>query len=635
MAKAAILMPYAELRAIAETMVTQFPRITPICIEYVQTAQVHDRVQQLEKQGCDLIVARGLQARIARDAVVTPVVEMRASTQELEALVLDLKKKLPGSISRPRLGIIGFFNMFHGTQGFNELLDIDLKVYTATDISQYGQLVDQAARDGCLGLIGGDLVRRQAEKLGLKFCFLSMGEESMREALEAASMLGYSIDLLKHSNAEMSAMLDNTFTAIMQADSTGTVRRANRTFFQLMGRKPDQIIGERAVSLIGGLSEEDMESVIRDGREIDARMIEIGQTSVLMNITPVLMDSRTDSIIFTFQEGKRISAMDSTLRQELARRGYLAKYSFRDLFSDNPDFSAVIAQAKRLSRQNAPVLLSGESGAGKGIFAQCIHNESLQRGGAFITLDCSIRHPDDLDELLFGRFGSHREGDLSLVEQARGGTLYLRQIEVLTVETQYKLKLLAQGQFLHNGQNLPVPVDVKLIVSTESDLKEMTERGAFRKDLYYVLNAMRLEIPPLRRRREDIPAWLDAILTDWCGRYKRQVRLSRDAEIYLAGYDWPGNLDQINSLCQRLVLLSEKRTVDEATVRAHLNVITSGNPDPEPAADYHDPRAEELMELLNRFHGNREKAAAELGISKTTLWRRMKKYGIARDLSME
>ena len=115
----------------------------------------------------------------------------------------------------------------------------------------------------------------------------------------------------------------------------------------------------------------------------------------------------------------------------------------------------------------------------------------------------------------------------------------------------------------------------------------------------------------------------------------RQIRLTPDAREYLSAYDWPGNLDQMESLCQRLVLLSEKRTVDEAALRAPLRDIDSERADAPAGAEVLNPKAVELAELLNRCHGSRERAAAELGISKTTLWRRMKKYGIARDLTLE
>ena len=636
MAKAAILMPYAELKAVADTIIGQYPRIAPMAVEYVQTAGIAARAKALEEKGCELIIARGLQARLARGAVLIPVIEMRASTQELASLVMELKQKLnlpPGE--KPVLGIIGFFNMFHSTERFGELLNVDLKVYTATGIEQYSALVDRAKSDGCRGVIGGEVVGRRADALGLTFCFLSMGEESMREALEAATLVGYSIDLLKHNNAEMSTMLDNTFSAILQVDEAGTAKRANRAFYQLLDCAPDAVLERPAWEIMRKLPRELLETAMAEGRKIDGELIALGRSNVLASVIPVRVDGRSEGAILTFQEGKRITEMDSRLRQELVRQGYVAHYGFDQFIAVNRDFQHLMEQLRRLSRYPVPVLLSGESGVGKGILAQCMHNESLHRGGAFITVDCSIWHPDDLDEKLFGRFNTRRDGEASIVEQARGGTLYLRQVERMSVETQYKLLKLAKGQYFHNGANLSVPIDIRLIISTETNLHERMEAGRFRRDLYYALNAFKVDIPPLRCRKEDILPWFDRLLSKWSKQMARQIRLTQEGREYLTDYDWPGNLDQMESLCQRLVLFSEKRTVDEAALYAHLTAMESERAPAERAAEAQNQKAAELAELLARHHGSREKAAAELGISKTTLWRRMKKYGITRDLSME
>ena len=636
MAKTAILMPYPALQEMAESLISRYPRLSPMCVEYVQTSQIHARAKSLEEKGCEIIIARGLQARIAREAVIIPVIEMRASTQELETMAMELKRTLPAQQEPPRLGIIGFFNMFHSTERFNELLGIELKVYTATSIDQYSLLVDRAQADGCLGVIGGEVVCRRAAELGIAHCFLSMGEESVREALESASLVGYSIDLIKHSNAEMSAMLDHTFTGIMQVDASGVVRRANRACYQLLGRNTTEMIGLPALSLIPGLPEDVLREVLQEGREVDASVIEVNRTSILMNVAPVLVDEQSDGAIFTFQEGKRVSEMDIRLRQEMVRKGYVAKYSFKQVTSRNPEYTELLARAKRLSKHAGAVLLYGESGVGKGILAQCMHNESLYRHGAFITVDCSIWHPEDLDGMLFGRYGSRKEGELSLVEQARGGTLYLRQVELLSMETQYKLLLLTRGQYMRNGSSTPVSIDAQLIVSTEANLKERAQAGTFRKDLYYILSALKQDVPALRQRKEDMPALLAQCLEDWQSRFKRHLRVSAEAVEYLCGCDWPGNLDQLSSLCQRLVLLCDKRVVDEEAARHALMDMDTRVAAPEAQdAPAHDSRAAELMALLNRHHGSREKAAAELGISKTTLWRRMKKYGISKDLTME
>ncbi|MBR3020053.1 MAG: sigma 54-interacting transcriptional regulator [Clostridia bacterium] len=636
MAKAAILMPYPDLKDMAEALISQYPRITPMTVEYVQTSGIAARAKALEEKGCEIIIARGLQARLVRAAVLIPVIEMRASTQELAALVLELKQTLNAPEDTvPKLGIVGFFNMFHSTERFGELLGVELKVYTVTNIDQYSELVSKAHQDGCLGVIGGEVVGRCAEELGMAFCFLKMGEESMREALDAASLAGYSIDLMKMSNAEMSAMLDNTFSAIMQVDAGGVARRANRAFYHLLDKEPDAVIGRKAEEVIEDFPANELSAALREGQETDATLVSLGRRNALMSMTPVRVEDRIEGAILTFQESKRITEMDSRLRQERAKRGFVAQYTFDQIFAENKEFQHTISQLKRLSRYPSAVLLAGEPGTGKGILAQCIHNESLQRGGPFVTVDCSIWHPDDLDEKLFGRFSGHKDTDRSVVELARGGTLYLRQVELLSIETQHKLLQLAEGQYKSNDASLGVSIDVKLIISTEANLREKMLCGQFRKDLYYKLSALKVEIPPLRERREDIPGWFEGMLNDWCKKFARQIRLAADARGFLSAYDWPGNLDQMDSLCQRLVLLSEKRNVDEAMLRNHLRAMDS---EPAPALEESEapmnPKAAALLDLLNRCHGNREKAAAELGISKTTLWRRMKKYGIDRDLTL-
>lgn len=636
MAKAAVLMPYPELQEVAEAIIDQYPRLTAIAIEYVQTSGIAARAKMLEEKGCELIIARGLQARLVRAAVLIPVVEMRTSTQEAAVQVIELKKKMciPDG-QKPKVGIVVFFNMYRSLDRLGELMGVEIRVYTATSIEQYTELVDRAYEDGCQGVIGGEVVGRRAEALGMSYCFLSMGEESMREALEAASLVGYSIDLLKRSNAEMSAMLDNTFSAILQVNEKGYVHRANRAFYQLLGEDAHTVIGQRAHTVIGDLPQEALESALHDGVESDATLVTLGRRHALLSITPVRVEDHIEGAILTFQEGKRVVEMDSRLRREKAWRGTGAQYSFEQLHANSPEMQQVTVQLKRLSRYAAAVLLEGEPGTGKGMLAQCMHNESLQRSGPFVTADCSIWHPEDMDEKLFGRFKSRKDSESTMVERARGGTLYLRQVHLLSLETQYKLLQLCQGRYVSNEGGEATPIDVRLIISNEINLYERMLSGQFRKDLYYTLSACKIKIPPLRSRRADIAGWFESYLANWCVQFARQIRLTNDAWQYLIQYDWPGNLDQMDSLCKRLVLLSQKRTVDTETLREHLLAMSvlspSGSQD---SADARNPRAVELLEVLNRCHGSRERAAAELGISKTTLWRKMKKYGIDRELKL-
>lgn len=634
MAKVSVLMPHPELRELAISLIAQYPRIEPIAIEYVQTEQIRDKAMVMEKEGCDLIVARGLQARIARDSVRIPIIEMRASTQELASQVLEMKHVLLKAGLPPCIGLIGVFNMFHSTERFNEILGVELHVYMATDREQYAFLVNRARGDGCTGIIGGEQVGKRAWQLGLIYRFLSMGEESIREAFEAASLLGYSIDLHKRNDAEMNAMLDNAAASIIQVNAGGVIQRANRQCFSLLGLEQDEVIDREATSVIPNLPIEEFKRALETGSDIDSAVLTLNQATVLMNVTPVLNGSRVEGAICTFQEGVRISEMDSRLRQETARRGQSAIWTFSDLPTVSESFNRVLNQARRLSRTAACVLLEGESGVGKEYLAQCIHNESSGRGGAFVEVDCAAWHPDDLDGLLFGGYSS-RSDVHCLVEQAVDGTLYLKQIEAFSPALQYKLLLLTRDEFLRARRIEVESVRVRLVVSTEESLQALAAEGSFRQDLYFALAAGKLVLPPLRERREEIAFWLKHFL-DYCQkRFKRYITLTKEAREWLENQNWPGNLNQIQSLCARMVLLSEKRTVTLDMARRHMKAMETTIAKSERETVYRSPEAIALMSALQANVGDRRKTADEMGISTTTLWRRMKQLGINRDLTWE
>lgn len=630
MAKVAILMPYPDLRELAESMVQDVPHITPMCVEYVRTEQVRFRARELAEQGCDLIVARGLHAQIIHQSVSLPVVDMRASTQELATLALELKSAIAGTEDAlPRIGLIGFANMFNSTNRFPELFGVDLRKYMVTDIDQYRDMADRAYADGCLGVIGGETVCERARELGIAFRFLSMGEESMRNVLDRASQTCYALDEQKRARSEMDTMLNHTFTGILRMDMSGVILRVNRACYNLLEKLPGEIIGHEVTEILPNLSVETIQDVLVEGREVQAAVVNVNQKATLVNIVPVRVDGEIEGALFTFQEGKRIIEMDSRLRYELHQRGYVARYTFQDVVANSKETRENVALAKRIAQYSAPILLLGEMGAGKGILAQCIHNESIRRDHAFVPLDCSAWNPETLDNMLFGNYTIRKDSVPCMAEQAKDGTLYLSHVEALQLETQYKLLNLIRGRFLHNGPNQAESTDVRVIASSDVNLAARVEKGEFRRDLYYALSVLSLELRPLRERKEDVEDLFARQLKDWQEKYKRYVHLTEGGWKFVREYDWPGNLDQINSLCERIVLLTEKRSIDEVFLRKQLEQVTPRLlPGTEKVVVYKDPRGVELDRILRECGGDRDEVCKRLKISKTTLWRRMKKYGV-------
>lgn len=631
MAKVAVLVPNQELCSIAQPLIDEFPSLSLMTIEYIKTEQVSLRARELERHGCDLIVARGVHAHIIKRDVKLPLVEIRVTQQELASVMLDLKEEL--GLPCPKIALIGFSNMFSDTDHFNRLFDIDLRLYMVKQNDELDDAVEHAFADGCNAVIGGDIVCKSAQKEKLPYRFIPSGQESLRNALGTATRVAYAIDMEKRNSAEINALLNYTFNGIIQVDSSGIVRRINRISNDLLECPTAAVLGRPILEILPNLSRELLENALKRGQEAYAFMLDIHHKAIVVNIAPILVENQIEGAVLTFQEGQRLIEMDSEMRRELYQRGFVAKHSFENMIQEDPETVQMLELAKRISKFTAPILLTGETGSGKNILAQCIHNESLVHSNAFVSIDCSAWLPETIDNMLFGNFTVRKDSIVdSYAEMAQGGTLYLSHVEMLPLETQYKLLCLIRGRFLHNGPSRPVAANVRVIASTAVNLISRVEKGEFRSDLYYALNVLSLEVLPLRRRRADILGWMVLYLDEWQKKYKRYVHLTQGARNYLLDYDWPGNLDQLCSVCERLVVLTQKRNIDEVFLRQQLEQVTPRLlPGTEQIVLYKDQKAVEIAALLKKHHGNRQKVADELGVSKTTLWRYLKKFNITSD----
>ena len=572
MAKVAVLVPNQELCSIAQPLIDEFPSLSLMTIEYIKTEQVSLRARELERHGCDLIVARGVHAHIIKRDVKLPLVEIRVTQQELASVMLDLKEEL--GLPCPKIALIGFSNMFSDTDHFNRLFDIDLRLYMVKQNDELDDAVEHAFADGCNAVIGGDIVCKSAQKEKLPYRFIPSGQESLRNALGTATRVAYAIDMEKRNSAEINALLNYTFNGIIQVDSSGIVRRINRISNDLLECPTAAVLGRPILEILPNLSRELLENALKRGQEAYAFMLDIHHKAIVVNIAPILVENQIEGAVLTFQEGQRLIEMDSEMRRELYQRGFVAKHSFENMIQEDPETVQMLELAKRISKFTAPILLTGETGSGKNILAQCIHNESLVHSNAFVSIDCSAWLPETIDNMLFGNFTVRKDSIVdSYAEMAQGGTLYLSHVEMLPLETQYKLLCLIRGRFLHNGPSRPVAANVRVIASTAVNLISRVEKGEFRSDLYYALNVLSLEVLPLRRRRADILGWMVLYLDEWQKKYKRYVHLTQGARNYLLDYDWPGNLDQLCSVCERLVLLTQKRNIDEV----FLPAVGAGN----------------------------------------------------------
>lgn len=327
MAKVAVLVPSQELCNLAQPLVGTFPSITLMTLEYIKTSQAESRARELERQGCDLIVARGVQARIIKQSVKLPVVEISVTLQELASVMLELKSEL--ALPCPRIGLIGVANMFSDTSRFNELFGIELKLYMVRQNEELANAVSQAQADGCVGVIGGDIVCETARQKKLAYKYIPTGSESVHNALNFASRVGYAIDLEKHNSAEINALLNYTFNGIIQVDSSGVIRRVNRIGYSLLGQASSTLLGCSIYDALPNLNRTMLEDALLRGKEAYSFLLDINHKGVVVNIAPILVDSQIEGAVLTFQEGQRLIDMDSEMRRELYQRGFVGPVQLR------------------------------------------------------------------------------------------------------------------------------------------------------------------------------------------------------------------------------------------------------------------------------------------------------------------
>jgi transcriptional regulator with PAS, ATPase and Fis domain len=312
-----------------------------------------------------------------------------------------------------------------------------------------------------------------------------------------------------------------------------------------------------------------------------------------------------------------------------------------------------------VAQTHVPVLLLGESGTGKELFAKAIHKAGPRRNGPFVAVNCGALPKDLLASELFGYApgaftGASKTGKRGKFEEAHGGTLFLDEIGEMPLEFQvYLLRVLQEREVVRLGSSEPIPVDVRIIAATHRNLEQLMRDGLFREDLYFRLNVVSLSIPPLRERREDIPLLIDHFLEKLSEQYgmTKPTVDPHVLEFLVHHYPWPGNVRELKHVLEHAVLFCNRvitwRDLPESLRKARENRC-SAVPTPIGAgptahlvgAEGSGPPGsvddrEKLLHVLRDVGGNLSEAARRLRIARTTLYRKLDKYGIRKQLTVE
>jgi sigma-54 dependent transcriptional regulator, acetoin dehydrogenase operon transcriptional activator AcoR len=359
--------------------------------------------------------------------------------------------------------------------------------------------------------------------------------------------------------SQLSSLLDVLDDGIVIIEKSGIVYSGNRKAREVLGLR-EEFAGMRAVDLIPGIH---FEKVLKTSAEVDYTLVKIQSRDVSVKVVPVIAKGEIRgalAIVNTFDEKEK---NQQRLRSQLLGKGHRSRYTFDDIVTMDESFLEVKQLARKKAKSDASVLILGETGTGKELFAHAIHNASRRKGWQLVAVNCAALPESLLESELFGYeegafTGARKGGKPGLFELAHKGTIFLDEIGEMNLGLQARLlRVLENREVMRIGSDRMIHVDIRIITATNKDLWSLVEEGRFRKDLYYRLNVLPIEIPPLRERRLDILFLLGHLLKTM----NLEVEFTDDAKDVFEHYPWHGNIRELKNCAEYLVYL-DKRVIE-------------------------------------------------------------------------
>ncbi len=623
MAKIMVLLPTEEMAEMTKSLIEK-EHIEECASEFLRTENAVQSARSAIEGGAAVIVARGLQAAVIKEYTNIPLIEMKLTAQELGILIKEAKDAV--DVSCPKIAIIGYESMFPNTKYMNDIFDVDLRIYTFDKHDEIEAVVYRAMIDGAQAICGGESVVEYASHYDVKTLFLSATEDSIRAGIETAQTVIRSIEAKIQNEAQFVTVMDAVYSGVISIDINRVITKVNHTVEQILGTEEKRLIGKPLEQVLPELEVDYVDKVLCGKRDVLNTTFQMRQENYMVSTVPIAVSD--NDVVGAIISMGTIGGSGREKKSENFYSGYLASGGFGKILTHSERMKQCIELARTYALSSNPVIIYGETGTEKEVFAQGIHNNSAQKNSHFITFNCSGLSEEQQLNVLFG----DGEKDGAIV-QAIHGTLMIRDIDDLYLSCQYRLVRALRYKIYMKTDIVSVPAaDFRLIATSRVELGKRVVEGKFRQDLYYILNAFSLRLPPLRERREDIPDLVNSYIKKGNRKYYKRVTLTHGGMNEMVQASWAGNILQLENFCEHLVLTAPKRNVDEVVINRMLSelypVFRMEDNSVQKEKRLEPSEAILIRKSLIENGGSRQKTAEAMGISTATLWRKIKKYGI-------
>jgi len=434
----------------------------------------------------------------------------------------------------------------------------------------------------------------------------------------------------------MDVILDSIADGVFTIDTEKNITSFNKAAERITGIPRKHAIGQKCFDVLHAnicQSACALEKTLKTGKEIIDRPINVLNSeskTIPISISTAVLKDKNGKVIGGVETFRDLSSLEE-LKKEISKQ-----YTFQDIISKDHEIQKIFDVLPDIAESDSTVLIQGPSGSGKELFARAIHNLSNRKDNPYIVVNCGALPDTLLESELFGyvkgAFTDAKKDKPGRFALAEGGTLFLDEVAELSTALQVKLlRVLQQKEYEPLGVSRPRKANVRIITATNQDLSQLLARGTFREDLYYRLNVIKIELPPLSKRREDIPLLVDHFIHQFnLTKGKKITGISDKSMNLMMKYEFPGNVRELENLIEHAFVLCHGHKIrlehlpKEFIEQLKEEII----PAVKQADRLKSAEATVIIDVLKKHAGNRTKAAKELGIDKSTLWRKIKKYNI-------
>jgi transcriptional regulator with PAS, ATPase and Fis domain len=594
-------------------------------LDYLKEVISHDK---------ELIISRGTLANIIKRNFDIQVVEMEVSFADVLRSMWDyLDYQEP-------IAVIECDTFTNKVKQVGDMFGLDIRVYNIEKIEDYNIGFKAAIDDGIKIIFSGGWLKYYDEGLEKIMenkdavgVMIETSEEAIIAALDDALNRYMIIYQEKQKNEMLNTVLDFSIGGVIAIDRNGQIIVLNNMAEKFFSNDKRWFIGKDIKSVVPDINFDD---VLCEKKIVRGDLQKINGKSIIINKVPLIVEDEVVGAVATFQEIEDLQKIEHDVRVKLVDRGLSAKYNFDSIKTNNKAMHRLVDLSKSFARIESTVLITGETGTGKEVFAQSIHNASLRKNKAFVAVNCSALPSNLLESELFGYVegaftGAKKGGKVGIFELAHKGTIFLDEIGDIDKSIQSKLlRVLQEKEIMRIGDNRVIPIDVRIITATNKDLYSEVMDENFRSDLYYRLNVLNINLPPLRDRKEDIAL----LVKDLIKRINDSLRckvtgVDKKTIEFFQRYSWPGNIRELQNVIEKIVAVTETGKAKYDEVQYFLEDLNRESA-LETEFNIYDMKLEEIEkhvieEVLKHEKYNKARTADHLGISKSTLFRKLDK----------